>query len=66
MQYDYSKKMFIRRDKAIQIIGDLGTQRTGKWSYNVHTRHYLAHRILLRMRNVSGKSYREIQNRFYV
>ena len=32
MQYNYNKKMFIRRAKPIGIIGDLDNQRLDEWS----------------------------------
>jgi hypothetical protein len=35
MQYNYSKKMFTRRAKTIQITGDLDNQRLDKWSSTV-------------------------------
>jgi len=34
-QYNYDKKMFIRRAKPIRIIGDPDNHQTDKWSFTV-------------------------------
>jgi hypothetical protein len=64
MQYNYSKKMFIRRAKPVRMIGDPDNQRPDNWSSTAfvleqpkHNLHFSRFEWILRIVSSTAKVY---------